>query len=80
MANTIQHCLFEGQVHNFFINEGISEIAQMFKLRKKMYCVIKLSLTSTVKVTVGGQRITWPVIGYILCPVYNVFIDQDILK
>jgi hypothetical protein len=36
--------------------------------------------TSKVKVTCRGQRFTLSAIRYIMCPVYNFFIDQGILK
>jgi hypothetical protein len=38
------------------------------------------SPTFNINFTVGGQRLTYSVISYFLCPVHTFFVDQGIMK
>jgi hypothetical protein len=71
-------------VNNFLIYE---QMKGFLKYMEQMFTIIRQYdkhnnqfPTRKVNVKVEGQRLTYSVMGYILCSVHNFFIDQGILK
>jgi hypothetical protein len=80
-----KHVLLQGifcvqSITSSQIKGFLNYFTQTFTIVSQCVMRKKQSPTSNVKVTVGGQKLTKSVIGFILFPVHNFLIHQGIWK